>query len=100
MRIIISTISLLTFIVLLGSASNAATSDETTAKFSVEKMTCATCPISVRKAMERVDGVKNVEVDLETKTATVVYDASVTTASDVGNASTNVGFPATELVEE
>ncbi|MFT7653301.1 MAG: mercuric ion binding protein [Candidatus Azotimanducaceae bacterium] len=100
MRFIISTIALLTVIVLSGSNLNAATSDETTVKFSVEKMTCATCPISVRKAMERVDGVKNVEVNLETKMATVIYDSRVTTASDISNASTDVGFPATEVVEE
>ena len=100
MRFIISTIALLTVIVLSASNLNAANSDETTVKFSVEKMTCATCPISVRKAMERVDGVKNVEVDLETKMATVIFDASVTTASDISNASTDVGFPATEVVEE
>ena len=100
MRFIISTIALLTVIVLSASNLNAANSDETTVKFSVEKMTCATCPISVRKAMERVDGVKNVEVNLETKMATVIFDASVTTASDISNASTDVGFPATEVVEE
>lgn len=100
MRFIISTIALLTVIVLSASNLNAATSDETTVKFSVEKMTCATCPISVRKAMERVDGVKDVEVDLDTKIATVIFDASMTTASDIGNASTDVGFPATEVIEE
>lgn len=100
MRIIIITIALMTVIVLSASILNAATSDEVTVKFSVEKMTCATCPISVRKAMERVDGVKSVEVDFETKMATVIFDASVTTASDISNASTDVGFPAIEVVEE
>ena len=100
MRFIFSTVALLTVIVLSASNLNAATSDETTVNFSVEKMTCATCPISVRKAMERVDGVKDVEVDLETKTATVIFDASMTTASDIGSASTDVGFPATEVIEE
>ena len=90
----------MTVIVLSASILNAATSDEVTVKFSVEKMTCATCPISVRKAMERVDGVKSVEVDFETKMATVIFDASVTTASDISNASTDVGFPAIEVVEE
>jgi len=100
MRYLFSIVALLNVICLLGSDLSAATSDETTVKFSVEKMTCATCPISVRKAMERVDGVKDVEVDFETKIATVVFDTSVTTASDIGNASTDVGFPASEMVEE
>lgn len=77
------------------SASVEAT--QSTAKFSIEKMTCATCPISVRKAMKRVDGVKSVEVDFETKVATVVYDPALTTAADIAAASTNVGYPATEI---
>ncbi len=70
---------------------------QATAQFSIEKMTCATCPISVKKAMKRVDGVKSVEVDFETKVATVVYDPALTTAADIAAASTNVGYPATEI---
>lgn len=71
-----------------------ATDNDETATFNVEKMTCATCPISVRKAMERVDGVKEVSVDFEDKTATVIFDATATTTAEIGKASTNVGFPA------
>ena len=70
---------------------------EASAQFSIENMTCATCPISVRNAMKRVDGVKSVEVDFETKVATVVYDPALTTAADIAAASTNVGYPATEI---
>lgn len=100
MRYILSIAALLSIICLSASDLRAATSDETTARFSIEKMTCAACPISVRKAMERVDGVKNVEVDFKAKIATVIFDASVTTASAIGNASTDVGFPATVVIEE
>lgn len=74
--------------------------NESTVKFTVEKMTCATCPISVRKAMGRVDGVKEVKVDFESKTATVTFDSSIATASDIGNASTDVGFPASVLDDQ
>ncbi len=62
--------------------------------FKVEKMSCATCPITVKKAMQRVDGVKSVKVDLDSKTAVAVYDPSVTTAEKIAAASTDVGFPA------
>lgn len=62
--------------------------------FNVEKMTCATCPITVKKAMQRVDGVKSVKVDLDSKTAVAVYDPSVTTVDKIAAASTDVGFPA------
>jgi copper chaperone CopZ len=44
--------------------------------------------------MQRVDGVKEVNVDLDSKTAVVTYDSSVTSTTEIGNASTDVGFPA------
>lgn len=69
---------------------------QATASFVIEKMTCATCPISVRKAMKRVNGVKSVKVDFKTKIATVVYDPALTTPAKIAAASTNVGYPASE----
>jgi mercuric ion binding protein len=78
---------------LVTSVSLASDSDETVT-FDVEKMTCATCPIAVRKAMQRVDGVKEVEVSLENESAVVTYDPSATTAAEIGQVSTDVGFPA------
>ncbi|PCI52876.1 MAG: mercury transporter [Alphaproteobacteria bacterium] len=73
-----------------------AVATQASASFAIEKMTCATCPISVKKAMKRVDGVKTVEVDFATKIATVVYDPAVTTPTEIAAASTNVGYPASE----
>ena len=72
-------------------------SQDRKATFAVEKMTCATCPITVRKAMQRVDGVKHVKVDFDTKTATVLYDAEMTSAVQIGESSGNVGFPASVI---
>ena len=69
------------------------------AEFSVENMTCATCPVTVCKAMQRVEGVYSVEVDYQTKTATVEYDPALTTPADIAAAPTGNGYPAT-LVEE
>ena len=68
---------------------------QASASFSVENMTCATCPISVKKAMMRVEGVTSVDIDYETKTATVVYDPALTTPEAIAAASTDVGYPAT-----
>lgn len=84
-----------TMIALILAANVAPASDnERKVTFNVEKMTCATCPIAVRKAMQRVDGVKAVSVDFLSKTATVTYDASATTPAEIGSASSDVGFPA------
>jgi len=74
--------------------ANAVVAQTETATFDIENMTCATCPITVRTAMSRVEGVDSVEVDFETKTAIVRFDASVTTAALVGQASTDAGYPA------
>ena len=65
--------------------------------FSVENMTCAACPITVRKAMARVKGVKSVTVDFTAKTATAIFDPSVATVEDIAEASADVGYPATPI---
>ena len=90
MRLVWTILTLL----LLASAMSPVSAAEQTVSFDVEKMTCATCPIAVRKAIQRVDGVKDVEVSLENKSAIVTFDPSVTTATEIGKASTDVGFPA------
>ncbi len=69
-----------------------------TAEFTVENMTCASCPITVRKAMERVPGVQSVKVNFDTKVATVEYDPALATPADIAAAPTGNGYPAT-LIE-
>ncbi|MBA8907590.1 heavy metal-associated domain-containing protein [Aminobacter ciceronei] len=76
------------------SASQAIVVKEQTRTFAIENMYCAACPITVRKAMEGVAGVKSVKVNFEAKTATVVYDPSAVTVAAIAAASTNAGYPA------
>ena len=64
------------------------------ASFAVAKMTCATCPITVKKAMTAVHGVQSVKIDFEAKTATVAFDPKVTNTAAIAAASTNAGYPA------
>jgi mercuric ion binding protein len=64
-----------------------------TVTLSVEGMTCPVCPITVRTALERVPGVKNAEVDLDTQTATVVFDPVAVDVKALTAATTNAGFP-------
>lgn len=45
-------------IILLALSSSMVFAEEQTVKFSIEKMYCALCPITVTKAMERVRGVR------------------------------------------
>ena len=75
------------------TAVQIATSERTTT-FAVENMTCALCPITVRKAMEQVKGVKSVKIDFDAQTAMVVFDPSVATSAQIANATKNAGYPA------
>lgn len=77
-----------------GAQTTATEAQTQTFAFDVENMTCATCPITVRTAMSRVDGVINVEVDFETKVATVEFDPAVATPEAIALASRNAGYPA------
>ena len=65
-----------------------------TATFAIDKMTCATCPITVKKAMQGVAGVRSVVVNLSAKKARVVFDPQRTNVSRIAAASTDAGFPA------
>ncbi|MEX0707234.1 MAG: cation transporter [Woeseia sp.] len=87
------TVKILLLIGLLATVAPAV-ADEVTATFTVEKMTCATCPLTVRKVMERVDGVVEAKVDYDTKTAIVTYDDERTTAAEIAAAATEIGYPA------
>ncbi len=74
-----------------------ATAQGRTVMFAVEKMTCALCPITVSRAMKRVEGVVEVSVDYNKKRATVRYDDTITTWEEIAAASAGVGFPAKKL---
>lgn len=67
---------------------------EATTVLNVEGMTCKFCSITVKKALEQVDGVKYAEVDLESNQATVVYDDSKTDPQALAKAVTEAGYPA------
>jgi mercuric ion binding protein len=70
---------------------------ERTTTFAVENMTCALCPLTVEMAMRGVDGVKEVIVSFESKTATVVFEDSKTNTGAIAEASFNAGYPASEV---
>ena len=61
----------------------------------VQNMTCAVCPITVRKSLERVPGVMEAKIDLDNKTATVKFDPDKATAAALVRATTEAGYPST-----
>jgi mercuric ion binding protein len=57
-----------------------------TVTLSVPKMDCPGCEIGVRIAASKVDGVKEVKTDSDTRTADVTYDPAKATAQAIANA--------------
>lgn len=57
-------------------------------------MNCSLCPISVRKALERVPGVVRAKADLDAKSAEAIYDSAKVSPQALAKAVTDAGFPA------
>lgn len=66
-----------------------------TVVLSVPTMSCPVCPITVKKALKKVSGVKKVTISLDDKQAVVEYDDTITTPAELSKATTNSGFPST-----
>ena len=64
-----------------------------TATLSVPGMTCAACPITVKKALTRVDGVKRVDVSLDKREAVVTFDDARTNVDALRKATADAGYP-------
>jgi mercuric ion binding protein len=84
-------------VIALGAISVAPAQAETrTVRLSVPGMTCAACPITVKTALTKVQGVEKAEVSFEKKEAIVVYDDAKTNVGKLKAATKNAGYPATE----
>lgn len=77
----------------VAAASLAALAVPRTVELEVRNMTCAACPITVRKALMNVPGVASASVDYAARTATVTFDAEKTDVEALTRATTRAGFP-------
>ncbi len=73
----------------------AAAGELRTATLEVKGMVCPACPVAVKKALQRVPGVADAQVDVKTGTAAVKFDPDRTRPEDLARAVTGAGFPAT-----
>jgi mercuric ion transport protein len=74
------------------SVTAAQTPSNQTVAFRVEGMTCGGCVASVESALKNVNGVKQANVDLDTKMAKVTFDPSKTNREALAEAVKKVGF--------
>ena len=86
---------LITAIALSVALSVSAWAATHTVTLSVSGMTCAACPITIKKALNKVDGVENIEVSLEKKEALVTFDDAKTTVEALLEATKKAGYPST-----
>lgn len=73
--------------------SSAFAGKTSTATLDVSNMTCSACPITVRKALEKVPGVDAAKIDLKTHRAVVTFDPDKTTPELLTKATAGAGFP-------
>ncbi len=64
-----------------------------TVTLSVPGMNCAACPLTVKKALTRVDGVTRAEVSLDQRLATVTYDDTRADVDALLRATRDAGYP-------
>lgn len=66
-----------------------------TVTLSVPGMTCAACPITVKRALTKVEGVTSAKVNFDKLQAEVTYDDAKTSVEALTRATANAGYPST-----
>lgn len=79
------------------TSSTSAWAGEGRVTLSVPKMDCEVCPITVRKALGKVEGVSRTDVSLPKREVTVTFDDAKTNVSALTAATTNAGYPSTPV---
>jgi mercuric ion binding protein len=62
---------------------------------SLPTMDCAVCPITVKKALLKVDGVSRAEVDFDKRQAVVSFDDAKASVPALTRATRDAGYPST-----
>lgn len=88
MKLLITTVTLLACC----KCSVGYTAPQTTT-LDVPGMNCAACPLTVKTALSRVDGVSEVKVSYKDKQAIVIYDDEITDPDSLTKATANAGYP-------
>ena len=77
------------------SQGKAASATAKEACFHVEGMTCATCELTVKKAVGKLDGIYDVFASTQDKNAIVHYKPSQTNPEEIKNKIDSAGYKAT-----
>jgi mercuric ion binding protein len=64
-----------------------------TVTLAVPGMTCATCPITIKKALSKVEGVSKTDVSFDKREAVVTFDDAKTSMQKLTKATEDAGYP-------
>lgn len=79
----------------LATLATSAFAAQQTVILDVPGMTCAACPITVKKALTRVDGVTHAVVNYDTRQTVVTFDDARTGVASLTQATADAGYPST-----
>ena len=88
-----STLFAITLALAVAGTSHSAFAAQKTVVLSVPGMTCSACPITVKKALEKVSGVEKVKVSYEPKEAVVTFDDAKAGVESLTQATKQAGYP-------
>lgn len=91
----LKSIRILALVLAAAGMSSTAFAAVQTATLAVPGMNCSSCPITVKRALMKVDGVQEVKTSFEQREAVVTFDNSKASLEKLSAASTNAGYPAT-----
>jgi mercuric ion binding protein len=80
---------------LLALIATPALAAQQTVTLALPGMTCAACPITVKKALTRVDGVTRADVDYDKRQAVVTFDDAKIDVAKLTRATADAGYPST-----
>jgi len=64
-----------------------------TVTLAVPGMTCAACPITVKKALSKVEGVSKADVNFDKREAVVTFDDAKASVQKLTKATEDAGYP-------
>ena len=88
-RIIISTL----FILLIGCGNQA---ENKTVEISLNTIQCGMCSNKIADGLNKLEGIKKIDVDLEKKIGTVMYNASIVDIKAIENTIASIGYDAND----
>ncbi len=84
---------LILFVVLIGCSNQG---DNKSVEISLKTIQCGMCSNKIADGLNKLEGIKKVDVDLKKKVGTIVYNASMIDLSAIENTIASIGYDAND----